>query len=214
MTPAEIIADARILINDTRTPQRFSDADLLVFVNQTLKRMAMLRPDLFLTIGDLATTADTTVQTMPSDSIRLVDIFAVKDGNTVTEADREVFDQTYPSWRSDTSGTPTDFMRHPRNPNTYFLYPAPTSGIVLIAEYSQVPTDYTLSDPIAAPVDAFKPTLVDGVVYLAESIDDEHVNSGRAKLFLDSFNQALGLQLESRVVTDDDYAAMDEKKVS
>lgn len=214
MTPTQIISDVRILINDTRAPQRFSDADLLAFVNQTLKRMSMLRPDLFLSIGDLATTADTTVQTMPSDSIRLVDIYAVKGGETLTEVDREVFDQTYPGWRSEASGTPVNFMRHVRNPNTYFLYPAPSSGIVLTAEYAKVPTDYALSDPIDAPADAFKPSIVDGVVYLAESMDDEHVNSGRAKLFLDSFNQSLGLQLESRVITDDEYASLDEKKVS
>jgi len=213
MTPAQIIAEARKLINDTRLPQRYSDGDMVGFVNQTLKRMAMYRPDLFLQIGDISTTANTTVQTMPPDSIRLVEIFGVKDGNTVTEVDRDTFDQTYPGWRSEAAGTPVNFMRHVRNPNVYFLYPRPVSSVILLAEYAKVPTDYALNDPIAAPIDAYFPVVVDGVVYLAESVDDEHVNSGRAKLFLDSFTQGLGVSLQSRELTDSDEAGLDPRSI-
>ena len=214
MTPAEIITEARKLINDDRVPFRYSDTDMLGFVNQTLKRMAMFRPDLFSYIGDVSTVANTTFQSMPADSIRLVEIFGVKDGDTITEVDREVFDQTYPGWRTEPAGTPVNFMRHVRNPNVYFLYPRPTTGVILLAEYAKVPTDYSLSAPITAPIDAYFPTLVDGVVYLAESVDDEHVNSGRAKLFLDSFTQALGVSLQSRDLTDSDDAGLDPRRVS
>lgn len=214
MTPAEIISEARKLINDDRVPFRYSDTVMLGFVNQTLKRMAMYRPDLFSSIGEVSTVANTTFQSMPADSIRLVEIFGVKDGDTITEVDREVFDQTYPGWRTETAGTPVNFMRHVRNPNVYFLYPRPATGVILLAEYAKVPTDYSLTDPIVAPIDAYFPTLVDGVVYLAESVDDEHVNSGRAKLFLDSFTQALGVSLQSRDLTDSDEAGLDPRRIS
>lgn len=214
MTPADIISEARKLINDTRAPQRYSDAEMLGFVNQTLKRMAMLRPDLFLQIGDISTTPNSTVQTMPSDSMRLVEIFGVKDGRTITEVDRDTFDQTYPGWRTEAAGQPVNFMRHVRNPNVYFLYPRPASGVILLAEYAKVPTDYALSDPIEAPIDAYFPTLVDGTVYMAESVDDEHVSTGRAKLYFDSFTQSLGASLQSREITDSDDAGLDPKKVS
>jgi len=213
MTPADVITEVRKLINDTRAPQRYSDAELLGFVNQTLKRMAMSRPDLFLEVGDLSTTPDTTVQSMPADSIRLVEIFSVKGGNTITEVDREVFDQTYPGWRSEAAGAPVNFMRHVRNPNVYFLYPAPEAGVILTAEYAKVPTDYGLSDSITAPIDAYFPTVVDGAVYLAESVDDEHVNSGRAKLFFDTFTQGMGLALGSRELTDSEEAGLDPRRI-
>jgi hypothetical protein len=213
MTPAEIIAEARRLINDTRAPQRYSDNTLLGFTNQTLKRAAMFRPDLFLFLGDVPTTPNTTVQTMPADSIRLVDIFGIKDGDTITEVNRETFDQTYPGWRSEPAGQPVNFMRHVRNPNTYFLYPRPVAGVILLAEYAKVPTDYTLNSPIDAPIDAYFPSIVDGVVFLAESIDDEHVNSGRAKLFFDTFTQGLGISLQSREVTDSESAGLDPKGI-
>jgi len=214
MTPGEIITEVRALIQDTRAPQRYSDAFLLGFVNQTLKRMVMLRPDLFALIGDISTTANTVLQSLPADSMRLIEVFQVKDGSAVTEVSRDMLDQMAPTWVSDPAGTPVNFMRHVRNPNVYFLYPAPTAGVILTAEYAKVPTDYALGDTITAPIDAYFPTLVDGTVYLAESIDDEHVNSGRAKLFFDSFTQGMGLSLGSRELTDNDDAGLDPRSIS
>jgi hypothetical protein len=54
---------------------------------------------------------------------------------------------------------------------------------------------------------------VDGVVFLAESIDNEHVNSGRAKLFQDSFVQGLGVSLQSRTITDTETGGQDPRQV-
>jgi hypothetical protein len=59
-----------------------------------------------------------------------------------------------------------------------------------------------------APSDGYLPQLVDGVVFLASSIDDENVDSGRAKLFMDSFSQSLGVDLQARVVTDKETMPM------
>lgn len=213
MTPNDVISEVRNLIQDTQTPKRYSDLVLLDFVNQTLKRMAMIRPDLFTKIADITTTANTVIQTMPSDSIRLVEIFSVKDGNSLTEVNRDVFDQTYPGWTQEAAGTPVNFMRHVRNPNQFFLYPRPASGVILVGEYAAVPTDYDVDDPIVAPIDAYFPTVVDGTVYLAESVDNEHVNSGRAKLYYDSFVQSLATSLSARELTDTKQAALPAQQV-
>ena len=55
--------------------------------------------------------------------------------------------------------------------------------------------------------------MVEGAVYLAESVDNEHVNSGRAKLFQDAFVQGLGVGLQSRVITDTEAGGLDPKQV-
>jgi hypothetical protein len=104
-------------------------------------------------------------------------------------------------------------MRHVRNPYRYFLYPRPTAGIQLVAEYAQIPPDYTLNQEIAELRDAYFPTVIDGVVFLAESIDNEHVNSNRAKLFQDSFVQSLGVSLQSRTITDTEEGGLDPRQV-
>lgn len=213
MTPAEVILEVRRLLSDTLAPQRYSDTLLLGFVNQTLKRISILRPDLFGVIGDIATTPNVVLQSMPSDSIRLMEIFQVKNGDAITEVARETFDQTYPNWVSEPPDIPVNFMRHVRNPNKFFLYPRPRTGIILVSEYAQTPQNYALNATIALLPDAYFPTVVDGTVYLTESIDDEGVNAGRAKLFSDAFTQSLGVSLQSRNITDTEEAGLDPRQV-
>lgn len=213
MTPNEIITEARRLIQDTKTPYRYSDAVMLGFVNQTLKRMVTIRPDLFAVIGDFTTTANTVLQSCPADSTRLIEIFQVKNGNAITEVNRATLDRTVPNWQNEEAGQPVNFMRHVRNPNRFFVYPRPEAGVVLVGEYAQTPPDYTLNQEIAYPTDAYFPVAVDGVVFLAESIDNEHVNSGRAKLFQDAFVQGLGVSLQSRTITDTEAGGQDPRQV-
>ena len=213
MTPNEVITEVRRLIQDTKTPYRYSDAVLLGFVNQTLKRMVTIRPDLFAVIGDFTTTANTVLQSCPADSTRLIEIFQVKNGNAITEVNRATLDRTVPDWLNEAAGQPVNFMRHVRNPNRFFVYPRPAAGVVLVGEYAQTPPDYTIDQEITYPTDAYFPVMVDGVVFLAESIDNEHVNSGRAKLFQDSFVQGLGVSLQSRTITDTEAGGQDPRQV-
>ena len=213
MTPAEVITEVRRLVQDQLVPYRYSDAVLLGYVNQSLQRMAILRPDLFTDIVDITTTADAAVQSLPAEAIRLVDIFQVKNGNAITEVDRETMNRNYPGWMNEASGTPVNFMRHVKNPDRYFLYPRPAAGVVLVGEYAKSPIDYTINASIDVISDTYFPIVVDGTVYLAESIDDEHVDSGRAKLFYDSFVEQLGAGLQSRKLTDTKLAGMESGEV-
>jgi len=208
MTPQEVITEVRTLVQDTRTPPRYSDTVMLGFVNQTLKRMVVLRPDLFSTITNITTTPDVVNQTLPTTAVRLVELFQVVGGTSLEEVEWERFTRTYPQWTTDPAGTPTKYIRHPRNPRAYFLYPRPRSGITLLGEYVVTPANYALASNIDVLPDAYFGALVDGVVFLAESVDNEHVNSNRAKLFFDSFVQALGVSLQSRTLTDTDDGAV------
>ena len=208
MTPQDVITEVRRMVNDTRVPYRYSDTILLGFVNQTLLRMSVLRPDIFSVMDEFTTTPDTVLQDCPADSVRLVEIFGVVGGDALMEVSRDTMDQSYPAWRIEAAGIPVNFMRHVRNANKYFLYPAPIAGITLSAEYIQTPPTYAIGATITAPSDSYFPIIVDGTIFLTESIDDEHVSSGRAKLFLDSFVQALGVGLQSRAVTDLESAGL------
>lgn len=209
----DVVTEARRLLQDISTPQRYSDAVLLGFANQTLKRMSVLRPDLFAYIGEITCTAGAVIQSPPSDSIRVIEIFQVKDGSGVTEVDRNSLDQTYPGWMNDTAGPAVNWMRHVRNPNKFFIYPKAPVGQILIGEYAQTPPTYTGSETVALLPDAFFPVVVDGTVFLAESVDNEHVNSNRAQLFQQSFTQALGVSAQARTLTDTEEAGLPKEQV-
>lgn len=208
MKLSNVITEVRRILQDTNAPLRYSDTVLLGFANQALKRIAVLRPDLFAYIGEIPTTAGAVIQSAPSDSIRIMEIFQVKNGAGVTETSREALDQTYPTWMNDTAGATVNWMRHVRNPNRFFIYPKAPSGQVLIGEYAQTPKDYTSDEDVALLPDAFFPVVVDATVFVAESVDNEHVNSNRAQLFQQSFTQALGVSAQGRVITDTEEAGL------
>lgn len=213
MTPADIIAEVRNLVNDSVAPYRYADSLLLGFVNQTLRRMAMMRPDLFLKVDDVATEAGKTTQSLPADAIRLVEVYRVVGGDVLTETNKDALDQTYPGWRSEAAGSPVNYMRHVRNPKLFFLYPAPAEGVALEVEYSAAPPSYALDAEIDILSPAYMPVVIDGTVYLVASIDDEHVGAGRAKLFSESFISALRDDMQAHQLTDTDAGSLDPKKV-
>jgi hypothetical protein len=216
MKLADVIREVRTMLQDKSTNvgmQRHSDEALLNFANQALKRMAILRPDLFAKIGEIPTTAGTVIQATPSDSIRIMEIFHVKDGSSVRETNRETLDLTYPAWMNDDPAPAVNWMRHVRNPNKFFVYPKAPVGQILIGEYSQSPPTYDAETTIAILSDAYFPVVVDGTVFLAESIDNEHVNSNRAQLFQQSFVQTLGTNFQARSVTDTEAAGLAPKEV-
>lgn len=214
MTPNEVITEARRLIQDTKAPFRYSDQVMLGFVNQTLRRMVILRPDLFSSIEDIPTTENSFVQSLPVGAVRLVEIFRVKSGGALTEVSRDMLDMSTPDWVATAAGAPVNYVRHVRNPTRYFLYPPPAKNVQLVAEYVKTPPTYTIDASVTVLPDAYFPVVVDGVVFLAESIDNEHVNSNRAKLFQDSFVQALGVSIQSRTITDTETGGMNPREVT
>lgn len=216
MTPNDIIVDARRIAQDAgllRTPDAYAADTLLAFVNQVLKQTALLRPDLFSYITDIPTTANTVTQTLPADSTRLVELYSVKNGDVLLEVSRETLDQTYPQWRTEAAGTPINYMRNVRNPNGYFLYPRPTSGIILVGEYVQTPPAYALNASIALLPDSFLPAMSAGVVAMVESINNPGNGMGRAKEFETKYAQTLGLSLQTRAITDTEEGGLDPKQV-
>jgi hypothetical protein len=195
MKLSAVITEVRRVLQDNTAPYRYSDTYLLGFANQALKRMAVLRPDLFAYIGVIPCTAGVAIQSAPADSIRIMEIFQVEGGSGVTEVSRDSLDETYPGWMNDPAGPCVNWMRHVRNPNRFFIYPKAPVGQTLLAEYSQTPPDYAADADVALLPDAYFPVVVDGTIFLAESVDNEHVNA------------------QSRTLTDTEEAGLDPKQV-
>ncbi|WP_367179792.1 DUF6682 family protein [uncultured Paraglaciecola sp.] len=208
----DVIATARRLLQDTDTSlQRHSDADLLDFGNDTLKRICLLRPDLFSTQGNVACTTNEVLQSAPTDSVRLFEVLRIDGGAAVRETNREILDQTHPTWQADTAAAASSWMRHPRNPNQFMIYPQAPVSQTLVVEYAQSPPTYDGVTAVALLSDAYFSVVVDGIVWLCESMDNESVTTQRAQMFQQSFVQSLQASLESRHVTDSEMGGLKEK---
>jgi hypothetical protein len=206
---SDVVADARLAVQDlgVLTAQRFTDAQYLSFANQTLKRMALIRPDLFALITTMPTAAGA-LQTAPADSMRFMEALTVVGVQNLNEINREALDLMVSTWQIGTPSSPTNWMRHPRNANNFFVYPPATAGISLQIEYVQSPARYALNQSPALLPDAYYPVLLDGTVALLEMTDNEAVNDGRAKLCYDNFTSLLKSSADSRATTDGEGAGM------
>jgi hypothetical protein len=143
----------------------------------------------------------------------MMEVFQVKDGDGIVEVSRKAMDETYPGWVNDPAGPTVNWMRHVRNDNRFFIYPKAPAGQTLVIEYAQTPREYGLEETIERLSEAYFPVLVDGAVFLAESVDNEHVNSNRAQLFQQSFTQALGVSVQARSITDTEEGGLPPEQV-
>lgn len=209
----DVVAEVRRIVQDETATYRYSDVNLLALCNQGLKRIQLLRPDLFSFVGTVACTQGEVIQAAPSDSLRIIEVYSIVGGGGLVEAVREVLDQTLPTWVNDAEGAAVNWMRHVRNPNKFFIYPQAPAAQTLNIEYSQVPTTYDGVTAVTLLPDTYFPVLVDIVTFLVESVDNEHVTSGRAKMFKESYTELLGISSASRPVTDTEESGQDPLKV-
>ena len=199
----DIADQARLLVQDTREPRRILDITLHKFANQALKRLALLRPDLFNITADVECIPKEFYVHLPKECIRLTEVECIAGSNgTVVETDRDSMDYGNPNWRSDPPGPATDWMRNPRRPDSFWIYPCAPPDQVLVVSFSKEPKDYKPDEEIESLSDVWFPVLVDIVIFLLQSMSDEAVNSNRAALFRDNYLRAISSSLDSRLLID------------
>lgn len=213
MTPQSLIPDIRrILKDDDAVAYRYNDDTLRTAIVRAARRISIFRPDLFIEIGEVSTTNNEVLQSVPNNG-RIMEVFRVKDGNAVRESTREVLDQLVPDWPTHSAGPCTDWMRHNRDPSQFFIYPKSPAVQTLVAQYTVSPADYELADTIPL-ADKYEPLLVECAVAEIEWGDDEHLVNRRADAFYQRALQALQTSNQTKPMTDLEESGGDPKQVS
>jgi hypothetical protein len=210
-TVAEVLTETRELLLDTLSPFRYSDDFIIRKINQTVRRMAVIRPDLFVVHTNITCVAGT-LQSAPADSVRLMDVVANNDGSAVKEINQDTLDLMIPAWSAGAPSVTINWMRYPRDPNRFYVYPPAAGTETLSIVYARSPALLTVNSTVPVP-DAYAPTVLDGTCWLMEAIDAEHVESGRAKMFKDAFEEALTAGLTVRRLTDADAGGLTKDEV-
>jgi hypothetical protein len=204
-TVADVVVELRELVLDETVPFRYSDDFLVRKVNQVLRRMVIVRPDLFTAVETITTVAGA-LQSCPADSVRLMDVTLNEDNRVPKEVNQDVLDMMFPKWNDGAQGPTENWMRFPRDPNRFYVYPPSVGGETLTIAFAKSTPTYEIGDTIQLQ-DAYFPAVVDGASWLVEMIDAEHAESGRAKVFKDAYDGALAAGLAVRKLTDDEDAA-------
>lgn len=98
MTPNDVIVEAKKLLQDNqllRTTPTYSTDTLLGFVNQSIKRMSLLRPDLFTVVTSIPLTPNTVIQALPANAIRFVEAFLYGTNTDVSWQDEVINWESY-----------------------------------------------------------------------------------------------------------------------
>ena len=203
LTPNNLFQRVADILQDAGNV-RWSSAELLRYLNDGRRELAIYRPDIYSETASL-TLAAGTKQTIPSDGNKFMD--AVRNiksddtsGNAVRIIEREVLDSQQPDWHTTTSSiTIQHFMFDERSPRTFYVYPPATgSGHKLEIVYGKSPVEITSSDldstSVLAKEDIYVGALTDYVLFKAFSKDSEYSgNIQRANAAYQLFAYAIGI---------------------
>lgn len=183
LTAGEIVASARVLLQDNRsdTGYRNSDPTLYGYLNDALGAMVSIAPGLFARTGSLACVAGY-LQTLDFD--RAAGFLKVVG---LREVDEASLTEYLPGWTTGTPGAPIEWMRATGQPLRFMVYPPAVGGEQLAVDYMRAHDLIGADADLVQVPENYKPALVEYVVGRAELQDDEHVNSQRAVQLLERF---------------------------
>jgi hypothetical protein len=212
ITAQSIVRRATDIIQD-KTSVRWPADELVRWLNDAQREIALYRPDAFSTFGSIVLVGGSR-QSLPAGAVKLIDIPNNTSGTkaAVRQVPRRPLDEQTPEWHGLTGVTSIKhFMYDPRDPRTFYVYPpAAASGAVVNAVYAVYPTDITepaagldytaVTGNINVP-DVFANAVLDLVLYRAYSKDAEYAgNVARAQAHYTAAANSLGLEIKATVL--------------
>jgi hypothetical protein len=194
LTAQNILDRASMIIQDL-TNVRWPQSELLNWLNDSRRELAVLRPDIYSQSSALSL-ASGAKQSLPTGGLRLMDVPRNTSGAAVTVTHRGFLDQQNPTWH--TSITPSTTIKHfmvdERDPSTFWVYPPAASGASVEIIFQSTPSDYSASSTLSAYEELYGGAFVDYVCYRAFSKDSEYAgNAQRALAHYGQYTNALGL---------------------
>lgn len=199
MSTAQSVVDrVRDTILDETATYRTSDAKMLRHINDFMRDSALLRPDLYSSIGSISCTQSRMIQKAVAGSIKLLNVYQVLSGSPITKVDWPYLESRYGKrWRTTGEGAAIHWLEHESDPNAFYLFPQAPAAQSVVAQWAVNATDLAaLSDSLPTTVSPMYDVAAhDYLVFRTEAKDDEAVLSQRAELFLKKFAAGLGVTM-------------------
>lgn len=204
ITAQAIIDKAQIILQDT-TAVRWSESELLGWLNDGQREIVALRPDAYSKIANVTCVAGTKQSIPTSDGLRLLDVIrnmgagGSTPGLAIRKVPRQIMDGQTPDWHSSgSSATIKHYVFDERAPKTFYVYPPATVGTQLEILYAAAPADVSAIGNTITLDDIYMTPLMDYILYRAYSKDTEYAgNANRAAAARQSFENTLGLKAQA-----------------
>jgi hypothetical protein len=191
---AQTIVDRaqRSLLDDTGV--RWTDGDLLAYLNDGQREIVRLKPDANAITTDM-NLAVGTKQSIPAGGYKLVDVIANNGGakRAITRIRRRDLDVTRPAWHSEPAEAEIKHYMHDDSAPTVFYVTPPSASTTVSVRlvYSAAPAEVALGVVISLD-DIYATALYYYLMFRAHSVDSEAASPERAAtyytLFVNSFS--------------------------
>lgn len=201
VTVADIVGNAKLILQETGTGVRWVDGELAGWLNEFYQAAVGLKPDVA-TVNEELTLAAGTKQTIPATGLRLLDVIRNTSGKMtgISVTTRKSLDTIRRAWHSDPATNRIEhYVFDDLDPKTFYVYPPAEAGATVEILYSIVPAPHDLTNGWATySAEAFKlndahaPAATDYILYRAFSKDAESPqNLNRARMHYQNYAQQL-----------------------
>jgi len=210
---AATISKARAVLSDLTATYRWSDADLVGWLNSGQRQIVLLKPNSFAQPAVIQLVPGT-VQTIPGLEFIRVNRFMwdlTTPGSAVLPVAQELLDVLYPGWHTaQASMEIKNYMFNKRDSQTFLVYP-PQPDPAGYAEIVQTPYPDDITIIISVITgdiidDIFEKPLIDFIVSCALSEDTANADMVASERFMQRFTNAIGgkAQAENAAQADTD----------
>lgn len=181
-----------------KTNVRWSRADLLTYLNDAQRQIVIHRPDAN-AINATFTCGNASKQALPTGGIRLLTVRRNTNGNAITQIKRDTLDIQLPNWHTIVA---TDGVEHfvydQLDPRNFYVFPVPAANHQIEIVYAKAPDAIVdeLANTVIGLDDIYANAIVDYMLYSAYRKDATYGDPGRAALYLQAFNSALGIKTQ------------------
>jgi hypothetical protein len=188
-----ILSRSSTLLNDEEHT-RWEEAELLGWLNDGQRAIAKGPATDAYVIRDNLTAVAGSVQTLPNDGIRLVDVVRnVSGGTPILQSDYAMVDILGGAWRAAASGIAENFFYNENNPKQFELYPPQAGGESIELVYNAQPADAVITGNIIID-DMYGDALINYIVYrgFSKDTEDSSPELSRATAFYRAFLLSTG----------------------
>jgi hypothetical protein len=180
---ATLLTEIRDGLNDVEVPYRWSDAELVRYINAGVRQIIVLQPEANIVERRLSL-ALSARQTLPAAGVKFVRVSANSPapdtrGAQIRYVERDALDTFEPAWEtiSATGGQLVHYLHDPREPGVFYVYPVPTQGMHAYVVFSEIPAAAAANgdSPLSA---VFDNGLIEYAVYRALTKDSRYGVSG------------------------------------
>ena len=217
VTVQSVIDRVQATLQDTTGIRWPVVGELVLFVNDAQREIALLKPDSSATTANVQLVTGTR-QTIPTDGNRLLRVVrnmsdtsgGASGKRAIRLVSREVLDAQTPNWHDATASSGTDaahtttvkhYVYDEQNPRVYYVYPGVSGNAYAEVVYSANPTTVAQNGNLSIP-DIFANAVADYTLFRAYTKDAEYAgNAQRASTHYNLFINSVTGKGQIDVVT-------------